>query len=48
MVERTVRSRRRPRRTPTEWVGPHPDRIASWAVVMGFLLVLMALLSAHG
>ncbi len=48
MVERTLRHRRRPRRTPTEWVGPHPDRIASWAVVMGFLLVLAALLSAHG
>lgn len=48
MVERTLRHRRRPRRTPTEWVGPNPDRIASWAVVMGFLLVLAALLSAHG
>jgi hypothetical protein len=47
MVERTVRRRRRPRRTPSEWVGPHPDRIASWAVVMGFALVLAALLSAH-
>jgi hypothetical protein len=30
-----------------EWVGPHPDRIASWAVVLGFGLVLAALLSAH-
>jgi hypothetical protein len=29
-------------------VGPHPDRIAGWAVVMGFALVLAALLSAHG
>jgi hypothetical protein len=48
MVERTLRHRRRPRRTPMEWVGPHPDRIASWAVAMGFLLVLAALLSAHG
>jgi hypothetical protein len=46
MVERTVRHRRRPRRTPLEWVGPNPDRIASWAVVMGFALVLVALL--HG
>jgi hypothetical protein len=48
MVERTMRHRRRPRRTPAEWVGPHPDRIAGWAVVMGFALVLAALLSAHG
>jgi len=28
-------------------VGPNPDRIASWAVVLGFMLVLAALLSAH-
>jgi hypothetical protein len=48
MVERTVRQRRRPRRTPLEWVGPNPDRIASWAVVMGVALVLAALLGAHG
>jgi hypothetical protein len=27
-----------------EWVGPHPDRIASWAVVLGFGLMLAALL----
>jgi hypothetical protein len=26
-----------------EWVGPHPDRVASWAVVLGFGLVLAAL-----
>jgi hypothetical protein len=31
-----------------EWVGPHPDRIASWAVVLGFLLVFAAIFSAHG
>jgi hypothetical protein len=30
-----------------EWVGPHPDRIASWAAILGFTLVLAALLSAH-
>jgi len=28
-------------------VGPRPDRIASWAVALGFLLVLAAILSAH-
>jgi hypothetical protein len=47
MAERTMRHRRRSRRTLAEWVGPHPDRIASWAVIMGFALVLVALLSAH-
>jgi len=29
-------------------VGPRPDRIAAWAVLLGFLLVLAAVLSAHG
>jgi hypothetical protein len=28
-----------------EWVGPNPDRFASWAVVMGIALMLAALLS---
>jgi hypothetical protein len=48
MVEPTMRPRRRRRRTPLEWVGPNPDRIASWAVAMGLVLVLAALLGAHG
>jgi len=39
--------RRRPRPRPAELVGPRPDRIASWAVALGFLLVLAAILSAH-
>jgi len=43
-----MRHRRRPRRTAMEWVGPNPDRIAGWAVVLGFTMVLAALLSAHG
>lgn len=38
-------ARRRSRRSP--WLGPRPDRIAAWAVAMGVLLVLVALLSAH-
>jgi hypothetical protein len=29
-------------------VGPRPDRIASWAVLLGFTLVIAALVSAHG
>ncbi|HEX3692271.1 MAG TPA: hypothetical protein VHU13_02905 [Solirubrobacteraceae bacterium] len=40
-------ARRRPRPLPIERIGPHPDRIAAWAVVMGVALVLAALLSAH-
>jgi hypothetical protein len=40
--------RPRPRARPIERVGPHPDRIAAWAVALGFLLVLAALLSTHG
>jgi hypothetical protein len=40
-------ARRRPPRRPVERLGPHPDRIASWAVAMGVLLVLVAVLSAH-
>lgn len=39
--------RRRPRARPAQLVGPRPDRIASWAVALGFLLVLLAILSAH-
>jgi hypothetical protein len=38
---------RRPRARPAQLVGPRPDRIASWAVALGFLLVLAAILSAH-
>jgi hypothetical protein len=39
--------RRRPRPRAAQLVGPRPDRIASWAVALGFLLVLAAILSAH-
>jgi hypothetical protein len=39
--------RRRPRARPAQLVGPRPDRIASWAVALGFLLVALAVLSAH-
>jgi hypothetical protein len=42
-------SRRRPRLPVpvAQRVGPRPDRIAAWAVVIGFLLVAAAILSAH-
>jgi hypothetical protein len=41
-------SRSRPRRRPMQRVGPRPDMIAAWAVALGFVLVLVAMLSAHG
>lgn len=41
-------SHRRPRPRPMERVGSRPDRIAAWAVALGFLLVVVAVLSAHG
>jgi hypothetical protein len=41
-------ARRRPRRRVAHVVGPRPDRVAAWAVALGFLLVLAAILSAHG
>jgi hypothetical protein len=31
-----------------ERVGGRPDRIAAWAVALGFLLVVLAVLSSHG
>jgi hypothetical protein len=38
--------RRRPSRRPHERVGPRPDRVAMWAVGLGLLLILVAILSA--
>jgi len=37
--------RRRPARRPVERVGPRPDRVALWAVVLGFFLILVAVTS---
>jgi hypothetical protein len=39
--------RRRPVRRPTERVGPRPDRIALWAVLLGFFLILVAATSSN-
>jgi hypothetical protein len=41
-------TRRRPRPRAAERIGARPDRIAGWAVLLGFLLVLIAILSTHG
>jgi hypothetical protein len=37
--------RRRPPRTAVERLGPRPDRIAMWAVLMALFLILVVLLS---
>jgi hypothetical protein len=39
--------RRRPARRPAERVGPRPDRIALWAVLLGFFLILVAATSSN-
>jgi hypothetical protein len=39
--------RRRPSRTPMERLGPRPDRIAMWAVLLGIFCCLVALTTAH-
>jgi hypothetical protein len=47
-AERTApRARRRPPRRPIERMGGQPDRLAAWAVAMGLLLVMAAVLSSH-
>jgi len=38
--------RRRPSRTPAEWVGPRPERIVAWAFALGVLLILIAISTA--
>jgi hypothetical protein len=39
--------RRRPPRRPVERLGPRPDRVAMWAVVMALFLVLVTILSSQ-
>lgn len=38
--------RRRPPRRVTERVGPRPDRLALWALLMGLVLILVAVSTA--
>jgi hypothetical protein len=42
----TVAARRRPARTPVDWIGPRPERIVGWAFVLGLVLILIALLTS--
>ena len=46
--DRVASARRRPPRAPAALAGPRPDRIAMWAVVLGFVLIAVAATSAHG
>ena len=39
--------RRRPPRSPLERLGPRPDRIALWAVLLGVFCCIVALTTAH-
>ena len=39
--------RRRPPRSPVERLGPRPDRIAMWAVLLGIFCCIVALTTAH-
>jgi hypothetical protein len=41
-------TRRRPPRRAYERAGFRPDRLAMWAVMLGLLLVLVAVISGHG
>jgi hypothetical protein len=47
-AEREWTPRVRPPRTVGERIGPRPDRLAAWAVALGMLLILIAILTAHG
>lgn len=38
--------RRRPTRTPMEWLGGRPERLVAWAFVLGLLLILIAIATA--
>src|SRR3954452_13853162 len=39
--------RRRPPRRPSRLIGPRPDLLAAYAVALGLLLILIAILTAH-
>ena len=38
--------RRRPRRTPAEWIGGSPERIMAYAFLLGLILILVAITTA--
>jgi hypothetical protein len=40
--------RSRPRRSAAERVGPRPDRLAMWALMMALFLIVLVMVSPHG
>ncbi|MDX6666763.1 MAG: hypothetical protein QOK04_143 [Solirubrobacteraceae bacterium] len=40
--------RQRPRRSAAERVGPRPDRLAMWALMMALFLIVLVMVSPHG
>src|SRR2546423_13405727 len=38
----------RPRRSAAERVGPRPDRLAMWALMMALFLIVLVMVSPHG
>ena len=38
--------RRRPARTPADWIGARPERIVGWAFALGLILILIAITTA--
>jgi hypothetical protein len=40
--------RQRPRRSAAERVGPRPDRLAMWALMMALFLIVLVTVSPHG
>ncbi len=44
--ETSPEPRRRPAKTPTEWIGARPERIMAWAFALGLLLILIAITTA--
>src|SRR5438067_1629980 len=40
--------RRRPRPTAAERIGPRPDRLAMWALMMALFLIVLVAVSPHG
>jgi hypothetical protein len=47
MTPQRLAPRRQASRMPPVSIGPRPDRIAMWAVVLGFMLILAAATSSH-
>ena len=47
-MRHVVDAPRRPRRTAAERIGPRPDRLAMWALMMALFLIMLVAVSPHG